>query len=116
MKKFFVTTYFGEIRLIQKRNFFFFPEIRVSKKIFLFHEILDANGNAEEPLPVPPPVRESPKKTKKPSSKYKPSPIVGMISKHTNGTLNLWNVMFTDKSKFTNLLNIRHKSRASGHR
>ena len=72
--------------------------------------------NDEESMKQPPPViKESPKKTKK-ASKYKPSPIVGMISKHTNGTLNLWNVMFTDKSKFTNLLNIRHKSRASGHR
>ena len=39
-----------------------------------------------------------------------------MISKHNNGTLNLWDVMFADKSKFTSLLNISHKSRASGHR
>ncbi|CAB4063323.1 unnamed protein product [Lepeophtheirus salmonis] len=39
-----------------------------------------------------------------------------MISKHTNGTLNLWNVMFGAKSKFSTLLNISHASRASGHR
>ena len=48
--------------------------------------------------------------------KYKPAPVVKMISKHTNGTLNLWSVTFADRSKFATLLNINHKARASGHR
>ena len=78
-------------------------------------ELNDDDEDKKAPQPPPPPAKESPKKSKK-LSKYKLSPIVGMISKHSNGTLNLWNVMFSDKSKFTNLLNIRHKSRASGHR
>jgi hypothetical protein len=39
-----------------------------------------------------------------------------MITKHTNGTLNLWSVMFAERSKFAQLLNISHSSRASGHR
>jgi len=49
-------------------------------------------------------------------AKYKPAPVVKMISKHRNGTLNLWSVTFADKSKFSSLLNINHKARASGHR
>lgn len=48
--------------------------------------------------------------------KYKPAPVVSLISKHTNGTLNLWNIMFADKSKFSSLLNISHQTRVSGHR
>lgn len=30
-----------------------------------------------------------------------PSPIVSMVSKHANGTLNLWQLTFADKSKFS---------------
>jgi hypothetical protein len=41
--------------------------------------------------------------------KYKPAPVVKMITKHTNGTLNLWSVTFADRSKFATLLNINHK-------
>ena len=48
--------------------------------------------------------------------RYKPAPMVSLLTKHTNGTLNLWNVMFADKSKFCSLLNITHCARASGHR
>ena len=62
-----------------------------------------------------PPASPDKKKAKK-SNKYKPSINVAMISKHNNGTLNLWDVMFAEKSRFTSLLNISHKSRASGHR
>ena len=52
----------------------------------------------------------------KQSQKYRPPPIINMITKHTNGTLNLWSVMFAEKSKFSQLLNIAHCARASGHR
>ena len=52
----------------------------------------------------------------KTSQKYRPPPVVNMITKHTNGTLNLWSVMFAEKSKFSQLLNIAHNARASGHR
>ena len=48
--------------------------------------------------------------------RYKPAPVVSLISKHTNGTLNLWSVMFADRSMFCSLLNISHCARASGHR
>ena len=30
-----------------------------------------------------------------------PSPIVSMVSKHSNGTLNLWQLTFADKTKFS---------------
>ncbi len=52
---------------------------------------------------------EEKKPTAKKSAKYSLTPSVNMISKHSN-------VMFADKSKFSTLLNISHKSRASGHR
>ncbi|XP_024225203.1 dmX-like protein 2 isoform X2 [Bombus impatiens] len=45
-----------------------------------------------------------------------PSPIVSMVSKHSNGTLNLWQLTFADKTKFSQVLSIGHASRASGHR
>lgn len=44
------------------------------------------------------------------------SPIVSLVTKHDNGTLNLWQLTFADKSKFCQVLNIGHTSRASGHR
>lgn len=44
------------------------------------------------------------------------TPVVFLVTKHDNGTLNLWQVMFADKSKFSQVLSIGHKSRASGHR
>ncbi|KAK6643958.1 hypothetical protein RUM43_000223 [Polyplax serrata] len=43
-------------------------------------------------------------------------PVVSMVSKHSNGTLNLWQLQFADKSKFSQVLSIGHASRASGHR
>nr|CAH7714409.1 unnamed protein product [Callosobruchus chinensis] len=44
------------------------------------------------------------------------APTVFMVTKHDNGTLNLWQITFADKSKFSQVLSIGHKSRASGHR
>ncbi|KAK5649288.1 hypothetical protein RI129_000317 [Pyrocoelia pectoralis] len=43
-------------------------------------------------------------------------PIIFCVTKHDNGTLNLWQLTFADKSKFSQVLSIGHKSRASGHR
>jgi DmX-like protein len=45
-----------------------------------------------------------------------PSPVISMVSKHQNGTLNLWQLTFSEKSKFSQVLSISHASRASGHR
>lgn len=45
-----------------------------------------------------------------------PAPTVSMVTKHSNGTLNLWQLTFADKTKFTSVLSIGHASRASGHR
>lgn len=39
-----------------------------------------------------------------------------MITNHANGTLNLWQITFADKSKFSQVLSIGHASRVSGHR
>ncbi|CAH1106016.1 unnamed protein product [Psylliodes chrysocephalus] len=44
------------------------------------------------------------------------APVVSLVTKHDNGTLNLWQITFADKSKFSQVLSIGHKSRASGHR
>lgn len=45
-----------------------------------------------------------------------PAPTISMVTKHANGTLNLWQLTFADKSKFSQVLSIGHASRASGHR
>ena len=45
-----------------------------------------------------------------------PSPAISMVSKHSNGTLNLWQLTFADNTKFSQVLSIGHSSRASGHR
>lgn len=45
-----------------------------------------------------------------------PSPAISMVSKHSNGTLNLWQLTFADQTKFSQVLSIGHSSRASGHR
>lgn len=37
-------------------------------------------------------------------------------TKHTNGSLNLWQVSFGEKSKFQTVLSIAHSSRVCGHR
>ena len=76
----------------------------------------DEPDEAEEAIPEKKLEGSPTKKVPKKSARYKPTPSVAMISKHSNGTLNLWNVMFADRSKFSSLLNISHKSRASGHR
>ncbi|XP_055376112.1 dmX-like protein 2 [Condylostylus longicornis] len=39
-----------------------------------------------------------------------------MVTKHANGTLNLWQLNFADKTKYTQLLSVNHVSRTSGHR
>uniref|UniRef100_A0A803XTV9 Dmx like 2 n=1 Tax=Meleagris gallopavo TaxID=9103 RepID=A0A803XTV9_MELGA len=44
------------------------------------------------------------------------SPIVMMISKHIDGSLNQWAVTFADKSAFTTVLTVSHKFRYCGHR
>ena len=72
--------------------------------------------NEEEEREVKEETKSPKKERKSKSQKYKPPPIVSLISKHSNGTLNLWSVMFAEKSKFSQLLNISHTARASGHR
>jgi hypothetical protein len=54
--------------------------------------------------------------TKFQPSKYDASPAISMISKHQNGSLNLWDVTFSPDSGFSQLLNIGHKARVNGHR
>ena len=44
------------------------------------------------------------------------TPIVSLVTKHDNGTLNLWHLTFADDSKYSHVLNISHTKRASGHR
>ena len=50
------------------------------------------------------------------NSKYEASPLVSMISKHENGSLNLCDATFAPDSDFSQLLNISHKARVNGHR
>ena len=50
------------------------------------------------------------------TQRYDVSHLVSMISKHENGTLNLWDVTFSPDSKFCQLLTISHRVRVNGHR
>ena len=43
-------------------------------------------------------------------------PNLRLLTKHFNGSLNMWQVSFAEGSKFTTLLNIAHSARVSGHR
>ncbi|XP_071507110.1 dmX-like protein 2 [Diadema antillarum] len=44
------------------------------------------------------------------------TPKVSMLSKHTNGSLNQWEISFQEGSKFQTVLNVNHMGRACGHR
>ena len=42
--------------------------------------------------------------------------VVNMVSKHSNGTLNLWKMQFQESSKYQSLINVSHMFRVCGHR
>lgn len=42
--------------------------------------------------------------------------VVNMVSKHNNGTLNLWKLQFQENSHYQSLVNVSHLSRICGHR
>ena len=44
------------------------------------------------------------------------TPTVCLLTKHINGSLNLWNMGFAEGSHFTQVLSISHSSRVCGHR
>ena len=44
------------------------------------------------------------------------TPTVCLLTKHINGSLNLWNLGFAEGSHFTQVLSISHSSRVCGHR
>ncbi|GFS07033.1 DmX-like protein 2 [Elysia marginata] len=43
-------------------------------------------------------------------------PSIHMVTKHTNGTLNQWQVRFAERTKFQNIVSVSHVDRACGHR
>ena len=44
------------------------------------------------------------------------TPTVCMVTKHNNGSLNLWHIGFAENTNFTQVLSISHKNRVCGHR
>ncbi|KAG0729180.1 DmX-like protein 1 [Chionoecetes opilio] len=44
------------------------------------------------------------------------SPIISLITKHSNGSLNLWHLSVAEGSRYTQVLNISHFTRVCGHR
>jgi hypothetical protein len=44
------------------------------------------------------------------------SGIINMVSRHNNGSLNLWRLQFQEESAYQSLVNITHVSRTCGHR
>ncbi|XP_037074654.1 dmX-like protein 2, partial [Pollicipes pollicipes] len=45
-----------------------------------------------------------------------PFPSMAMVSKHANGSLNLWSITFSEDCKFKTVLNVAHDRRVCGHR
>lgn len=43
-------------------------------------------------------------------------PNVLLVTKHTNGSINMWQISFAENSQFSTVVNVSHVSRASGHR
>ncbi len=62
------------------------------------------------------PCRPREEKTESAPLQASPSPVVAMVTKHANGTLNLWHLALSDQSKFTQVLSVSHATRISGHR
>ncbi|XP_074603304.1 rabconnectin-3 alpha isoform X2 [Brevipalpus obovatus] len=44
------------------------------------------------------------------------TPAVYMVTKHNNGSLNLWTISFAEVTRFTQLMSISHANRVCGHR
>lgn len=55
-------------------------------------------------------------KSSKFNTSIPPIPMVYMVTHHSNGTLNLWHLIFAEESKFSQLLSVEHVTRISGHR
>ncbi|XP_022241502.1 dmX-like protein 2 isoform X2 [Limulus polyphemus] len=47
---------------------------------------------------------------------HSPTPTLCMLSKHNNGSLNLWYLVFEEKTAFAQILSISHGKRICGHR
>ncbi|XP_076371203.1 dmX-like protein 2 isoform X5 [Tachypleus tridentatus] len=47
---------------------------------------------------------------------HSPTPTLCMLSKHNNGSLNLWHLIFGEKTAFSQVLSISHGKRICGHR
>lgn len=75
-------------------------------------------SNSSEPAIQPSygPSLSSEEKTESSPLQTSPSPVVAMVTKHANGTLNLWHLALSDQSKFTQVLSVSHVTRISGHR
>ena len=75
----------------------------------------DADEDEEKPENEKP-AEQSFTKFSCPNKKYEASPLISMISKHENGSLNLWDATFSPETNFSQLLNISHRARVNGHR
>ncbi|XP_022257757.1 dmX-like protein 2 isoform X5 [Limulus polyphemus] len=56
------------------------------------------------------------KKREPKSAFHLTTPVVCMLSKHNNGSLNLWHLVFGENTAFTQVLSIGHAARVCGHR
>ena len=74
----------------------------MSTKLCLFAPAAVLQAESDEALACPPPPA--------------PFPRMAMVSKHDNGSLNLWCITFGEESKFKTVLNVAHERRVCGHR
>ena len=74
----------------------------MSTKLCLFAPAAGQPESSDNLSPPPPPPA--------------PFPSMAMVSKHDNGSLNLWSITFSEDSKFKTVLNVAHERRVCGHR
>ena len=80
------------------------------------HHVSSSSGPANPPPPSCVPSVASDDRAESSMLHASPSPVVAMVTKHANGTLNLWHLALSDQSKFTQVLSVSHVTRISGHR
>ena len=76
----------------------------------------DNEGEQEEEENEDKPTEQQVTKFESKTKKYEQSPLISMISKHENGSLNLWDATFSPETNFSQLLNVSHRARVNGHR
>lgn len=77
---------------------------------------LNSDPRTSDVMSKPPRSLRSSANAKRWNTSGGPNPHVGMVTKHTNGSLNIWQIGFSEDAHFSNVVSVTHESRACGHR